>query len=115
MASGILNSRPKQSPTAHPGQDRRAAPITNPIPKRAMKAAVMAARLSGKFIGTIIPMSIAPNAKPQITPSRILDIALLFPPTAAHRLPRGLPNPLRYTADLSRQRPSPGTCEVYDE
>jgi hypothetical protein len=39
-----------------------------------MKAAMIAAFLSGKVIGIMIPMSIAPNAKPQMMPSRILDI-----------------------------------------
>jgi hypothetical protein len=48
--------------------------MTNPIPKRAMNAAVIAAFLSRKLIGNMIPMSIAPNTKPQMTPSRILDI-----------------------------------------
>src|ERR1700691_5032620 len=76
-ASGILNSRPKHGPTAQPGQGKRAAPITNPIPKRAMKAAVIAAFLSGKLIGSMIPMSMAPNTKPQMTPSRTLDICVL--------------------------------------
>jgi hypothetical protein len=42
-----------------------------------MKAAVIAAFLSGKLIGSIIPMSMAPNAKPQMTPSMILDTGLL--------------------------------------
>ena len=46
MASGTLSSRPKQRPTAHPGHGKRAEPMTNPIPKRAMKAAVIAACLS---------------------------------------------------------------------
>ena len=39
----------------------------------------------------------------------------VFPPSVARRLPKGLPNPLRSTADPRRQRPSPGTREVYDE
>jgi hypothetical protein len=73
-ASGILSSRPKQRPTAHPGRGRRAAPITNPIPKRAMKAAMIAAFLSGTLIGSMIPTSIAPNTKPQIMPNRTLDM-----------------------------------------
>src|ERR1700733_12968257 len=76
-ASGILSSKLKNRPTAQPGQGRRAAPITNPIPNRAMKAAVIAAFLSGKLIGSIIPMSMAPNTKPQMTPSMILDTGLL--------------------------------------
>jgi hypothetical protein len=41
-----------------------------------MKAAGIAAVLSGKVIGSMIPMSIAPNTKPQTTPSKILDIPL---------------------------------------
>ncbi len=48
--------------------------MTNPIAKRAIKAAVIAALLSGKLIGIMMPMSIAPNTKPQMTPSVILDI-----------------------------------------
>src|SRR5579863_6328381 len=78
MASGMLSNRPKQSPTPHPGQGKRAAPITNPMPNRAMNAAVIAAFLSGKLIGSMIPMSMAPNTKPQMTPSRTLDISPLF-------------------------------------
>jgi hypothetical protein len=38
---------------------------------------VIAAFLSGKLIGSMIPMSIAPNTKPQIPPSMILDMSLL--------------------------------------
>ena len=38
----------------------------------------------------------------------------LFPPSAARRLPRELPSPQPTTGDLSRQRPSLATCEVYD-
>jgi hypothetical protein len=33
-----------------------------------------AAFLSGKLIGSMIPMSMAPNTKPLITPSRTFDI-----------------------------------------
>ena len=43
-----------------------------------MKAAVIAAFLSGKLIGNMIPMSIAPNTKPQMTPSRTLDMCSPF-------------------------------------
>jgi hypothetical protein len=50
-----------------------------------MKAAVIAAFLSGKVIGNIIPMSIAPNTKPQMIPSTILDIGVLSV-TAASRV-----------------------------
>ena len=39
-----------------------------------MKAAVIPAFLSGKLIGNMIAISTAPNTKPQIMPSRILDI-----------------------------------------
>ena len=39
----------------------------------------------------------------------------LFPPSAARRLPRGQPNPLRSTADPKRQRPLLDSCGVYDE
>jgi hypothetical protein len=42
-----------------------------------MNAAVIAAFLSGKFIGSMMAISIAPNAKPQTSPSRILDMPLL--------------------------------------
>ena len=35
--------------------------------------------------------------------------------SAARKTARGLPNPLRSRVDPSRQRPSPETCEVYDE
>jgi hypothetical protein len=38
---------------------------------------VIAAFLSGKLIGSMIPMSMAPNTKPQMTPSRTLDICVL--------------------------------------
>ena len=48
--------------------------MTNPIPKRAMKAAVIAAFLSGKVMGSMIPTSIAPNARPQIAPRTTLDM-----------------------------------------
>src|ERR1700757_1629959 len=47
MASGMLSNNPNTRPTHHPGQGRRAAPIANPMPKRAIKAAVIAALLSG--------------------------------------------------------------------
>src|SRR6266568_1045226 len=77
MASGMLSSRPKNRPTAQPGHGNRAAPMTNPIPKRATKAAVMAALLSGKLIGSMIPMSMAPNTNPQMTPRVILDMSIL--------------------------------------
>src|SRR6267142_1219537 len=90
----MLSNSPKHKPTAQPGQGKRAAPIANPIPKRAMKAAVIAAFLSGKLIGNMIAMSMAPNTKPQIMPSRILDICppvlkLLqsFPSKPANRYP----------------------------
>ena len=32
----MLSNKPKHWPAAHPGQGKRAAPLTNPIPKRAM-------------------------------------------------------------------------------
>ena len=83
IASGMLKRSPKHRPAAHPGHGRRAAPIANPIPKRAMNAAVMAAFLSGKLIGSMNPTSTTPKTRPQITPSRILDIT---PPVACHRI-----------------------------
>jgi len=49
--------------------------MANPIPKRAMNAAVIAALLSKKLIGNMIPTSTMPKAKPQMTPSRSLDTA----------------------------------------
>ncbi len=73
----MLNSRPKQSPAAHPGQGKRAAPMTNPIPKRAMKAAVMAALLSGKLIGSMIPMSMAPKTNDMRPFRLLLNLAFL--------------------------------------
>ena len=76
IASGMLSSSPNTRPTTQLGHGKRAAPMANPIPNRAMKAAVIAALLSGKLIGIMIPTSITPNAKPRITPSRILDICL---------------------------------------
>jgi hypothetical protein len=39
-----------------------------------MKAAVIAARLSGKVMGSMIATSIAPNTRPQIAPRAILDM-----------------------------------------
>jgi hypothetical protein len=48
MASGMLSISPKNSPTNQPGHGKRAAPMTNPIAKRAMKAAVIADLLSGE-------------------------------------------------------------------
>jgi hypothetical protein len=43
-----------------------------------MKATVIAALLSGKLMGSMTPMSTAPNTRPQITPSMILDISPLL-------------------------------------
>jgi hypothetical protein len=42
-----------------------------------MKAAVIAVFLSGKLIGSMIPMSMAPKTNPEMTPSRTLDMRLL--------------------------------------
>jgi len=39
-----------------------------------MKAAVIAALLSGKDMGSMIPTSIAPNAKPQSAPRTTRDM-----------------------------------------
>jgi len=69
----MLNSRPKSKPTHHPGRGKRAAPITNPIPKRALRAAVIAAFLSGNVIGRMIPTTIVPNTRPQIAPRATRD------------------------------------------
>src|SRR2546421_12871073 len=75
IASGMLNRSPKNKPTVQPGHGSRTAPMVKPIAKRAMNAAVMAARLSEKFIGSMIATSTAPNSKPQMTPRVILDIS----------------------------------------
>ena len=48
IASGTLKSRPKVSPTAHPGHARWAAPTAKPMANRFKKAAVRAAPLIGK-------------------------------------------------------------------
>src|SRR6266849_6756043 len=108
MASGMLSSRPKNRPTAQPGHGNRAAPMTNPIPKRATKAAVMAALLSGKLIGSMIPMSMAPNTNPQMTPRLILDMSTLRATADFQRLVNQL---IRAVSrhDLRFPRPSLGT------
>ena len=58
MASGTLKQQSKHKTNQPSEPGRRAAPIANPIPKRAMNAAVIAAELSGKLMGSIMPMSI---------------------------------------------------------
>src|SRR2546425_2550051 len=77
MASGRLNRRPSTRPTIHPGQERLTAPTTNPMAKRFMKAPRIAALLSGKLMGSMIPTSRAPKARPQTTPSITRDIVVL--------------------------------------
>ena len=41
--------------------------------------------LVGKLMGSMIPMSTAPNTRPQITPSMILDISFLQPTVGSWR------------------------------
>src|SRR3954454_18619147 len=74
IALGRLIRMPTSSPMAHPGHGSTTTHARKPMAKRSQNAPRSAVRLSGKDIGSISRMSIAPNARPQITPSKIRDI-----------------------------------------
>jgi len=61
------------------------------------------------FQATSTPATVQPMESTSVTIGLRMRtgicIMLLFPPSAARRLPRGLRNPLRSRADLSRQQP----------
>src|SRR5947207_1560373 len=76
IASAKLSKRPNVKPTAHPGQSRRTAPITNPIEKRLMNAPSNAARLSENSNGIMLAADRAPYTNPEIMPSINRDMCL---------------------------------------
>ena len=68
MASGKLSNSPKTNPINQPGHGNETQPMTNPIPKRLVKAAKSAVFLSGNGIGNIMPTETSPKANPLIKP-----------------------------------------------
>jgi len=68
IAEGRLSSTPKTSPAHQLGHDTAATPMTSPIANRSTNAAVIAPRLSGNDIGSILAAANEPKARPATIP-----------------------------------------------
>jgi hypothetical protein len=101
IASGRLRSNPNNNPLAHIGKGRSVAPMTKPTANRLVKAPAIAVFFSSSLMGIMVSTEMIPKTKPQITPSKILDMAdvyLLYRNCNEHsrKLGRRTPNGLRY-------------------